>query len=189
MTAHQNHEAAPDVVSEQGHDDGGDESPDDEGVPLPLPDVAKEVPGMMAEMLDLLPAEWKAMGVEDVDTKLDEGDEEQQMERGDHMVADLRGDLIEAEDPGEHDDEQRGEAYGGVDADDHAEGEAPSEAARGYAAAHLTQQGAQDAAAEELAERSGDEHIRWDGGRRRFGCERAIGRKADRGGLSGSADS
>lgn len=61
------------------------------------------------------------------------------MERGDYVRADLRGDLVEAEDPGEQDDEQRGKAYGWIDADDHAKSNAPGHAARCDTASELTQ--------------------------------------------------
>ena len=152
MAAHEQDKGAADVMGEQRHGDGGDQSPDDEGVPLPLPDVVKEAEGMVAEVLDLLAREREAAGVEDVDAELDKGDEEQQVKRGDDMGADLRGDLVEAEDPGEDDDEQRGEADGWIDADDHAEGEAPRNAARADAATHLTQERPQDVAAAKLAD-------------------------------------
>lgn len=104
-------------------------------MPLPLPDIAKEAQRVMAEMLDLPTGEWKAVGVKDVDTELNEWDEEKQMERCDDVRTNLRGDLVESEEPGEQDDKERGDAYGGIDADDHAEGEAPGHAARGDTAA------------------------------------------------------
>ncbi len=80
------------------------------------------------------------------------------MQRGHDMGAQLRGDVIQAKCPGEQDDEKRGEADGWVDADDHTEGEAPGQTARCDAAAHQTQQGAQDIAAAELADGFWYEH-------------------------------
>ncbi len=179
MAAHEDYEGAADVDREQGHGDGGDDGPDDEGVPLPLPDVADETPGMVAEVLDLAAAEWEAAGVEEIDAELDEGDEEKEMDGGDGVRADLGGDLIEAEGPCEHDDDEGGEADGGIDADDHAEGEAPGETAGGDAAAELAQERTQDAAAQELADGFGQEHramlrFRRLGGRARL--PRGVGR-------------
>jgi hypothetical protein len=160
VAAHQQHQGAADVHGEQGHGDGGDDTPDDERVPLPLPDGAEEAQGMMAEVLDLAAGEREAAGVEEMDAQLDEGDKEQQVERRGGVNADLGGDLVEAEGPGEQDDQQRGKPDRGVDADDDAEGETPGETAWRDAAAQLTQERTQDAAAKELADRFGEEHVR-----------------------------
>ncbi len=75
VAAQEHNEAVADVVGEDGHRNGSDEAPDDEGVPLPLPDVAEEADGVVAEVLDLAAGEREAVGVEDVDAELDEGDE------------------------------------------------------------------------------------------------------------------
>ncbi len=171
VAAQKDDEAAADVVREDGHGDGGDDAPDDEGVPLPLPDIADEAEGVVAEVFELLAGEREAVGVEEVDAELNEGDEEEQVERGDDVVADLRGDLVEAEEGREQADEQGGEADRGIDADDHAEGEAPCHAARGDSAAELTEQGAEDAAAEELADGERERHREMDGCGWGFGCE------------------
>lgn len=151
MAAHQQDEAAADVDGEQGHGDGGDDAPDDEGVPLPLPEDADEVQGVVAEMLQLLAVHGKAAGVEEVDAQLDEGQKEEEVERGHGVDTDLGGDLAEAEGPCEQDDEEGADAYGRVDADDDAQGETPCETAGCDAAAEESQQGTQDSAAEELA--------------------------------------
>lgn len=135
MAAHEQDQGAAHVKGDQGHGDGGDEAPYDEGVPLPLPDLAKEVQGVVAKMLDLVAVEGELAGVEQVYADLDERDEEQQVQRCDDVQADLRGDVVEAEDPCDQGDRDGGDAYGGVDADDETEGEAPRHAPRGYAAA------------------------------------------------------
>ena len=137
VAAHEDDQGAADVEGQDWHGDGGDEAPDDKGVPLPLPDGVEQAEGVMAEVLELLAVHRKAAGVEEMDAELDEGDEQEQVERGDGVRADLRGYLVEAECPGKQDDKDRGEADRGVDADDHAEGEAPGEAARGDTAAEL----------------------------------------------------
>ena len=138
VAAHKDDERATDVVGEDWHEDGGNDAPDDEGVPLPLPDVAEETDGVVAEVLDLLARHGEPVGVEEVNAELDERDEEKDVKRGDEVGADLRGDLVEAEEPREQDHEERGEADGGVDTDDHAEGEAPGDAAWSDSAAKLT---------------------------------------------------
>ncbi len=94
---------------------------------------------MVAEMLNLLPGEGKAVRVKDMHAELNERDKQEQVERRYDMGAELRCDLIQAEEPGEHDDQDRGEAHGRVDADHHAKGDAPCESPGGYATAHLTQ--------------------------------------------------
>jgi hypothetical protein len=159
VVAHEQDQGAADVEGQDWHGDGGNEAPDDEGVPLPLPDGVDQAQGVVAEMLELLAVHGEAAGVEEVDAELDEGDEQEQVERGDGVRADLRGNLVEAERPGKHHNEDRGEADGGVDADDHAEGQTPGEAARGDAAAELAQQRTEDSAAQELAEGLRDEHM------------------------------
>ena len=67
--------------------------PHNEGVPLPLPDVADQPPGMVAEVLDLSPGHWEAAGMEEMDAQFDERNEEKQGERRDYLGTDLRGDL------------------------------------------------------------------------------------------------
>lgn len=158
VAAHENDQAAAKVVGEDGHRDGGDDGPDDEGVPLPLPDVVEEAERVVAEVFELLAVHGELAGVEEVDAELDKGDEEQEVDGGDGVDADLGGDLVEAEAPGDEEDDEGGEAYGGVDSDDEAEGEAPGEAARGNASAEKAEEGAQDFVSEELAEVFGDGH-------------------------------
>ena len=80
------------------------------------------------------------------------------------MHTDLRRDLAEAEAPCDQDDDDGGEAYGGIDADDEAEGEAPGEATRGDSAAEEAEERAEDSAAKDFADALGDEHIELDAG-------------------------
>lgn len=164
MAAHEQDQSATQIEGEQGHSDGGDEAPNDECVPLPLPDFVKEAQGMMAEMLDLMAAERELAGVEEVHANFNEWNEEQQVQRRDDVQADLRGDLIEAEDPGDHGDREGGDSNGGVDADDETERDAPGHAPGGNAAAQLTEQRAEDLAAEEFADGLGDQHGGLDAG-------------------------
>jgi hypothetical protein len=113
---------------------------------------------MVAEMLDLLAAHGEAAGVEEIDAELNKGNKEEQMERRHHMDADLRGDLAEAQGPGEQDHQEGGEADRGIDSDDDAEGQAPGEPPGRDAAAHEPQEGTEDFAAQELADGLGQEH-------------------------------
>lgn len=160
MPAHQQDKRAAEVDREQRHQDCRDNTPDNEGVPLPLPDVVEETQRMVAEVLELAAIHRQAAGVEEVDAELDERDKQEQMQRRGGMGAYLGGDLVEAEGPGEHDDQQRGEAYGRVDSDNDAQSEAPGEPARRNPATQETEQRAQNPAAEELANSFRDEHIR-----------------------------
>jgi hypothetical protein len=160
VAAHEQHQAAANIGGEQRQHDGGHQAPHDERVPLPLPNVPDELHGVVRQVLDLMAVEGESAAVEEVDAELDERDEQEQVERGDDMGADLRGELVEAECPGEQDDDDRGESDGRIDADDHAEGEAPGEAARADAAPEEAQERPEDAAADELVDGLGNVHCR-----------------------------
>ena len=110
---------------------------------------------MMAEVFELAAVHGQAAGVEEMNSQLKEGDEQEQMERRHGVHADLRGDLVQAETPGEEDDQKGGDSDGGADADDHSQCEAPSKTARGDASAHLAQQRAQNSAPDEVVNRFG----------------------------------
>lgn len=112
----------------------------------------------MAQVLDLAHVHGELARVEEMDSQLDEGDEEKQMNGRRRVKSDLGGDLVEAEGPCQEDYQDGGNANRGVDADDDAQSEAPCNAARGDAAAELTQERAKDLAAEELAKGSGYQH-------------------------------
>ena len=105
VAAHEDDKAAAEIMGEDGDGDGGDHGPDDQGVPLPLPDVAEEAEGVVAEVLELLAVHGEAVGVEEVDAELNEREEEQEVEGGDGVGADERGDFTKAERPGEQDDD------------------------------------------------------------------------------------
>ena len=64
-------------------------------------------------------------GVEDAAAEADEGDDEDEFERVDDVVADLRGGDVEAEDKGQGEAEDGGAAEDGIDADEEAGGDAP----------------------------------------------------------------
>ena len=158
MAAHHDDQAAAEIVGKQRHGDGGDDTPDDEGVPLPTPDLVEHDDGVVAEVLDLATVEGDAAGVKEMDAELDKGDEEQQVQGSHDVEAELRSDLAEAEAPGDQDDEEGGEAYGRIDADDETEGEAPGETTRGYTASEEAEEGAKDFAPEDFAEGVGQVH-------------------------------
>lgn len=158
MAAHEQHQRAAKVCGQKRHRDRGDDAPNDQGVPLPLPDVAEEANGVMAEVFELARAERKAMGVEELDAEFDERQEEEQVDGRGGVDADLRGDLVEPEDPCQQKGEDGREADGRVDAEHEAEGEAPREASRGDAAAELAQQRPKNLAPQELADWAGEKH-------------------------------
>ena len=70
-------------------------------------------------------------GAEDDIAEADEGDEEQELERIDHVVGELRGGDVEAEEEGRREAGDGGAAEDGIDADEQADGDAPGEFARG----------------------------------------------------------
>ena len=84
----------------------------------------------MAEVENLGLGHGKAMGVEDNDAGVDEGEEKQPLQRGHDVDAELGGDVIETEGPGEQEHDDGGGAEKGIDADDEGDGEAPTKAAR-----------------------------------------------------------
>ena len=114
----------------------------------------------MAEMLDLLPAQRKSTSVEEIDAQLNEGDKEKQMERCYGVGPNLRCDLIETEDPREHDDEEGSDSNRRVYPENYAQGQAPCQTAGRHPAAELTKQRTQDPASTELADELGHKHIR-----------------------------
>lgn len=120
MATHEQYKCPSNANGKQWHGDGCDEAPDDECVPFPLPDCVKQPPRMMAEMFDLMAVQWKAARVKEVYPQLNEGKKQKQVEWRRDVHADLRCDLIQAEDPGEQDHQERGETHGWVDAEDDA---------------------------------------------------------------------
>jgi len=57
-------------------------------------------------------------GVEDAAGDVDEWDDENELERIDNVIADLRGGYVETEDKGQRETEDGGAAEEGVDADE-----------------------------------------------------------------------
>jgi hypothetical protein len=95
-------------------------------MPLPEPELADEGDGMLAGAVDeFVRRERHRCGVEDAAGKTDEGDDQNQFERVDDVVAKLRGGYVEAEDEGDGEAEDGGAAQDRVDADEKADGDAP----------------------------------------------------------------
>ena len=115
--------------------------------------------GVAAEVFDLVAIEGDAAGVEQVDAELNKGDEEQQVEGSHDVKAELRSDLAKAEGPGDQDDQQGGNAYGRIDADDEAKGETPGETTRGDPTAQKAEEWAQNFTPEDFAEGVGHVHF------------------------------
>ena len=84
--------------------------------------------------------------MEDAAGDVDEGDDEDELERIDDVVADLRGGDVEAEDEGDGEAEDGGAAEDGIDADEEAGGDAPGELFRGGSHAEEREDGKGDAA-------------------------------------------
>jgi hypothetical protein len=153
VATHEQDKSAAKIDRDEGHREGGNDSPDDEGVPLPLPDGVDEAERVVAEVLDLTAGHREAVGVKEPDTDLNEGDEEQKVQWGNDVKADLRGNLIESAGPSDEGHGEGGKAYGRIDADDDAECKAPCEATGGDAAAELAEERSQDFAAVEVVDR------------------------------------
>ena len=111
MPAHEQDQGAPEIDGEQRHQDGRYDAPHDQRMPFPLPDFPDEKPRVMAQVLNVSPAKRKAAGMEEVNTNLNEGDEQEEVEGRHGMSANLRGDLIEPEDPRQHDNENGSRAH------------------------------------------------------------------------------
>lgn len=88
MLSQQHNEHAAEVYGEQRHGDGGEDGPDDQGVPLPVPDLMDELEGVVAEVLQLLAVHGELAGVKEMDAELDEGDKEQKVQWRDDVCAD-----------------------------------------------------------------------------------------------------
>ena len=64
-------------------------------------------------------------GVKDAAGDADEGDDQDEFERVDDVIAQLRGGYVEAEEEGDCEADDRGGAEDGADADEEAGGDAP----------------------------------------------------------------
>lgn len=114
-----------------GDCDEGEDGPEEEGVPLPLPELAGESDRVLARRFEELPCGQRhGRGVEDAAGEPDEGDDQQELDRIDDVVAQLRSGNVEAEEEGEGEAEEGGAAEDGVDADQQAGGETPGEVFR-----------------------------------------------------------
>ena len=95
-------------------------------MPLPEPELADEGDGMLAGAVDeFVRRERHGGGVEDAAGDADEGDDQNQLQGVDDVVAKLRGGYVEAEDEGDGEAEDSGAAQDRVDADEEADGDAP----------------------------------------------------------------
>lgn len=95
-------------------------------MPLPLPQLAGEGNGTGVGGVNERPGgEGKRRGVEGEGTEADKGDDEQEFQRIDEMVGQLRGGDIEAQCEGRREAEDGGAAQDWVDADEQANGDAP----------------------------------------------------------------
>jgi hypothetical protein len=113
---------------QKGDGDCGEDGPDDEGMPLPAPELAGESDGVFAGGVEeLAGGERHGRGVEEAVAEADEGDDEDQLQRVDDVVAELRGGYVEAKGEGRGEAEDGGAAQDGVDADEEAGGDAPGQ--------------------------------------------------------------
>lgn len=111
---------------EERRDDDGDDSPDDKGMPLPAPEKFGGVPGVKLDGVDESFALQRETGsVKEEDAEADKDREEQELQRVHDMVAELRGNDVQAEDGREREGKHSGGTEQRVDADDDANGDGP----------------------------------------------------------------
>ena len=89
MTAHEQHNGAPDIDGEYRHQNRCDDAPHDQRMPFPLPDLVNQAQRMMAQMLDLFSVQRQAASMEEMYTQLDEGNKQEQVERRDRVGSNL----------------------------------------------------------------------------------------------------
>ena len=113
---------------DDGDSDCGEDGPEEECVPLPEPELAGEGEGVLAGGVEeFVRGERHRRGVEDAAGDADERDDQDQLERIDDVVAELRGGDVEAEDEGNGEAEDCGAAEDGIDADEESGGDAPGQ--------------------------------------------------------------
>ena len=89
MATHQEDNGAADIDSEYRHQNRCDYAPHDQGMPFPLPYLVNQAQRMMAQMLDLFSVQRQAASMEEMYAQLDEGNKQEQVERGDRVGSDL----------------------------------------------------------------------------------------------------
>ena len=127
--------------------DGGENGPEQEGVPLPEPELAGEGEWVFTRGVEeFVRGERHGRSVEDSAGDVDEWDDQDKLERIDDVVADLRGGYVEAEDESYSEAEDGGAAEDGVDADEEPDGDAPGQLFRRGSHAEEREDGKGDAA-------------------------------------------
>ena len=152
VTAHGEHEQSADLERHEWRENGGKAGPDDEGVPFPLPQQVNELERMaMAEVKDIGLGEREALRSEEQDAGVNERQEEEPLQRCNGVNPDLRGDVVEAKHPGQHEHGAGGQAEKRVDPDEQCNGETPREPFGADAFFEQPEQGPEDPASQEVA--------------------------------------
>ena len=129
-------------------------------MPFPLPELPGERDGAGAGgMNQALCGERKRRGVKEDSPDVDEGDEEQEFERVNEVVGQLRGGDVEAKDECCRKTKDSGAAKNGIDADEEADRDAPGEFLRRRSHAQEREDRERNAAIEPIVVE------RWLGGR------------------------
>lgn len=125
----------------------GEDGPEQEGVPLPEPELAGEGKGTFSGGAEeFTRRERHGCGVEDAAGDADKRDDEYELERIDDVVADLRCGQVEAKDKCQSKAEDGGAAEDGIDANEEAGGDAPGQLFRRCSHAEKSEDGKGDAA-------------------------------------------
>ncbi len=108
-----------------------DDRPQQKGMPLPQPELTKEnkwvFPGSAKELVS---REWHRRSMEDATRRMNERNYQDQFERINHVVANLRRSNIQPEDEGERKAKNRRAPEDGIDADEQPGSNAPGQLLR-----------------------------------------------------------
>ena len=116
-------------VGEERRQDERHQCPDDDGVRFPEPELACKSDGAGASFVEEAGrGKRQGPGVEEAAAGADERNDQNDFQRIDDVIGELRSGDVEPESRGEDEAKQGGRAEQGIDADDEAGGDAPGEA-------------------------------------------------------------
>lgn len=114
---------------------------------LPEPELTDEFERVLAGVEEeIVRGEWHGAGVKDAAAESDKRDDQDELDWVGEVIRDLRGGDVESEDEGQGEAGDGGRSDEGIDADEEAGGEAPSEPLRSGSAAEQREDGEGDAA-------------------------------------------
>ena len=152
MAAHREHQHPANLQSDEGDQRSREDDPDHQRMPFPHPEQMDEVQRMaMAELHYVVFREGQPMGSEDQNSKVHKGQEQQPLQGGDRMNADLRGDMVQPENRGQQQHEKRGRPDEGIYSHHKCDRQAPGQPFRTHASLEQAQYRPQDPASQNIA--------------------------------------